>query len=361
MTFQALHYFSGGKQKQAPLPPFDPSDSYGLVHTIQPPDLVIPSTPTRDFFLGDIGGVMLPVAPPYVPGANTNFGGRMTMSFLLPHYVQFGTGQIDAFFAAHASRGYRTFHFDRWQADNAGLSDSQHLDLMAAAQSNGFFTSCWFSGSEDPRSGGWNTIGSRLTAFMDALLARPQSFLDQMIAMPGEELNNGCPPGPGGCDDIIANVCSRMNPVGIPVWLHFTSNYPGYPQNVPPDQADAAMVSWIAQWRGRVRGLAAQMDSYNPGAYPDPSAPNPYTLSSAGYMGAKLWDIRRFWARAGYTDYPSVAAFELMADAELYGRCSEPYGALRGLEMLYCTSDGSAPPVAGIGNGGWLPDGTPLS
>jgi len=374
MKFKLLRRYGGGGGKCPPtlqksLPPFDPSDDWGLVHTTQPPDLILPTSRTRDFMLFDLGGVMLPSAPPFVDGANTT-PPEMTMSFLLPKYQQ---PWIDNILCAHATRSYPCFLLGRRQADDAGMSDAQFCDLIEYVQSWGFYVLVWLSSSRDNRSGGWNTIGGRINQFLDVLLARSQHTLDNIASLlPGQELNNGCPPGPGGADDIIANVCARVNPTGIPVDLHFTANYPGYPVNVPPDQADAEMVHWIAQWKGRVRGLFAQMDAYNPVCkiggvdrpYGDPSCYNAQhgaglqPLSSAGYMGAKLWDIRRFWARAGYNT-PSIYSSELINDAQLYGKCSEEYGCLRGLEMLYCTSDGSCPPLMGTG-GCRLPDGRPL-
>lgn len=293
---------------------------------------------------------MVSPAPAIVPGANTT-PAEMTMSFLLPKYQQ---PDIDRILKAHGDCSYDMIHLDRWQADAAGMGDSQFGDLLAYCQSWGFFTSVWFTGSSDNRSGGWSTIGGRVKPFMDMLLGRGQSFLDKLIALPGEELNNNCPPGPNGCDSIIDNVCKAMNPVGVPVNLHFTSNYPGYPENAKPgEDPDKKMVDWIHQWRGRVFGHYVQMDPYSPEAYIDSNCYNQQhgrpvrRLSSTGYMGAKLWDIRRFWARAGYTDYPCIVAFELLGDPALYGNCSEPYLALRGTEMLYCTSDGSAPSMAG--------------
>lgn len=324
--------------RQKPLPPFEASDDQGLVHTTQPPDLVIPSWPDRHFWRGDIGGVTLKETPPFVPGANTT-PPEMTMSFLLPWYSREWQDKI---LTAHAERGYTHFHLDLWNARKAGYTPEAFADLVDYVRSWGFFVSCWLTSNQDDRSQGWASVSWIIAPYLSVILDRPKP--ETFISMPGQELNNGCPPGPNGADSIISHVCAMANPVDSPVWLHFTEYYPGYPENVPPAQADMAMVQWIARWRGRVRGLAWQGDSGG----------------SAGLMGAKLWDARRFWARAGFTDYPCVSAFELMASFQLYGKATEEYGCLRGLEMVYCTSDGSAPPVAGFGNGARLPNGDPL-
>ncbi len=306
------------------------------MHRTPPPDLVIPPGYTRTFWRGDLGGVMLPTAPPWVPGCNTT-PPEMTMSFLLPKYQQFGVKQIDAFLTAHAERNYSHFHLDRSQADDAGLSDTQFVDLIAYVQSWGFFTSCWLSGSRDDRSRGWASIGPRITTFLDVLEARGQRVLDRFIALPGEELNNGCPPGPAGADAIIRGVCARTTPVGVPTWLHLTSNYADYPPN---PRTDASAVVWWQQWIGQLQGLCWQAD---------PNAP-------AGLMGAKLWDARRILGRADPAFL--TVAFELRAEAQLYGRCTEEQGCLTGLELLYCDNDGLGyPEVAGFGNGARSPEG----
>ena len=327
---------------QLPLPPWDASDSGGMVHTVCPPDQIIPKGYTRDWWRGDFSGVMIPENPPLVPGCNTS-PVNMIISFLLPHYVQFGTKWVDMILTAHAQRNYSHFHLDHWQFNQAGLSLAQAEALIRYVQSWGFCTSCWLTSSNDNRSGGWSTIGAVAEPFLKMLVGTDAS---KVILLPGEELNNGCPPGPGGCDDIITAVCAACNPLDIPVWLHFTSNYPGYPTNPPPGvDFDNWMVQWIAQWKGKVRGLAWQSD------------PN----QSAGTMGAELWSARQRWASALGSD-GLVAAFELLATEKLYGRCTEEYGCLRGTEMIYCTSDpvGSCPPVAGACDGLRYPDGTPI-
>ncbi len=343
-------------QRQKPLPPWEASDDSGLVHTTQPPDLVIPSGPDRRFFRGGFGSTMLPQAVPLGMsradqitfaqsiGANTT-PLEMSISFLLPYYRRFGTASVDVFLTAHAKRGYSHFLLDLHHCYAAGFSVSDVLALVAYVQSWGFFVSMWLTGTNDDRSRGWASVQGRVEPVLRGVL-NDSGITERFISLPGEELNGGgCPPGPAGCDSIIAAVCALCNPSDVDVWLHFTSNYPGYPENAGPgEDPDAKMVQWIAQWRGRVRGLAWQSEP----------------TQSAGLQGAKLWDARRFWARAGYIDYPCVAAFELTANEALYGRFTEEQACLRGLELLYCTSDGSAPPVAGVMDGLRLPNGDPL-
>lgn len=334
--------------KQPPLPPWDQSDASGDVHTTQPPDLIIPKGYDRDFFRGDIVGRCLPVAPPPVPGDNGNYGKRMVMSYFLPYYSlpQYGgTKQVDAILTSHAEANFSHFHLDRSNLDNAGLSLKQQMDLIAYVQSWGFFSSFWACGSGDARAGGWAQIGPTIAAFLNAVVAA--GLAPKSVCLAGEELNNGCPPGPAGVDSILNGCAAICNPADLPLWAHFTENYPGYPEQALVDQCggnvDEACALWWQRFLGKVKGECWQAD-------PD---------QSAGLQGAKLWDTRRILYRAD----PSfkVAAFEVMATNQFNGRCTEEYGALRNLELVYCTSDGTAGPVAGGCNGfGRLPDGTPL-
>src|ERR1700685_2139067 len=98
--------------------------------------MVIPPSPSKAFWRGDIGGVTLPssMVPPLVPGCNTT-PMQMGMSFLLPYYTP---PWQDRWLTAHAQRNYSHFHLarDTWQA--AGLSDTAGVELMQYLQSWGF-------------------------------------------------------------------------------------------------------------------------------------------------------------------------------------------------------------------------------
>src|ERR1035437_1955225 len=164
--------------RQNPPPSWDATDGGGIVQTTPPANLQIPQGFTRDFWRGDIGGVMLPKTPRWVDGANST-PPEMTMSFLLPKYVQFGTPVIDMFLTAHAERNYSHFHLDRGTAITAlGLQGT--LDLIAYIQSWGFYTSFWLCGTGDDRSGGWPMLQPMIEPFLQALIAKgleKKSFL----------------------------------------------------------------------------------------------------------------------------------------------------------------------------------------
>src|ERR1035437_1989726 len=321
--------------RQNPLPPWDASDNYwpyNQVHTTIPTG--IPPNPTRNFWRHDPWGVTLKQTPPLVPGGNTT-PREMVMSYQLPLYQQ---PWIDLILTEHAESGLSHCHFDRGMAVNAiGLQKTS--DLVAYVQSCGFFTSFWLCGTGDDRSGGWPMLQPMIEPFLQILIA--QGLADNSIALVGEELNSGCVPGggPNGLDGLINGVCAITNPVGIPTWLHFT-------QNVPAWQAPGQdSVAWWGQFVGKLKGLCSQLN-------PD---------DSAGAQGAHLWDARWRLAQASL-DY-RVVAFEIMATAQLYGRCTEEYGCLRGLENVYCPSGAptpNAPAVAGFGNGGRYPDGSAI-
>jgi hypothetical protein len=318
--------------RQKPLPAFEASDPSGEVHTTAPPELVIPSKPKIDFFRGDLGGVMLKQTPPLVPGGNTT-PLEMTMSFLLPWYPRLWQ---DVILRAHAERGYTHFLLDRWQADKAGLNDAQFVSLIAYVQSWGFFTPIWVTSANDDRSHGWQSVRARVLSFFSAI---PRAVAERCLFLPGEELNNGCPPGPDGADSIIASVCNFANVIGAPAWLHLTANYPDYPPN---PRTDASAVVWWQQWIGKLRGLCWQGNQND----------------SAGLQGARMYDARRILHRAN----PSfkLVAFELLATNQLYGRATEEQGCLRGLEMVYCPQGETIQMVWGFGNGARYPDGTAI-
>lgn len=326
------------------MPPFDADDPGGRVHTTPPSDLVIPKGYTRNFWRGDIGGVILAKTPPFVDGANTT-PPEMTMSFLLPKYKQFGIQWIDEFLTAHAKRDYSHFHLDRWQWDVAGFSMNDVAAMIDYLISWGFFPSMWLCGSNDDRSNGWPQLKSIIEPVLRMLTAK-SSRCEKSIVLVGEELNNGCVPGRmvNGLDWIIEGVCAIANPAGIPVWNHFTSNYPAWPPPPPDGDIDRACAEWWSQWIGKIEGICWQSDPKSP----------------AGLMGAKMWDTRRLLARADPRFL--TVAFELRAEEQLFGRCTEEQGCLTGLELLYCDNDGlpGHPEVAGFGNGGRYSDGTSI-
>lgn len=312
---------------------FDPNVPEGDVHTVLPPEQVIPSYYDRDWWRGDAWGVMLDEAPPYVDGANTT-PPEMVMSYFLPGYVQFGSKWVDKILTAHAKRNYSHFHFDQYTFEQFGLSDAQAADLMAYTQSWGFFTSYWAKRPSQALDGGnFTTTRHLYVPFLRTLLDRGLAKGGKLLYVVGEELNSGYRPGPNGLDDVIANMCDLLNPLDVPVWLHFTSNYPAFP-------VDTDFTGWWRPWVGRVKGLLWQADPY----------------ASAGLMGAKLWDARKYIGAASVA--LKVVAFELRGTAQLYGRCTEEQGCLTAWEMICCTRDQTPyPAVAGAGNGPRYPDG----
>ena len=294
-------------------------DPGGIVHTTAPPEWQPPTTYNKRWWRGDIGGVMLPTAPPFVPGANTT-PPEMTMSFLLPWYVQFGTKWVDAFLTAHAQRNYSHFLLDRFNFDASGLGPNGALQLIKIVQSWGFYTPMWMTGSTDGSSRATLAGYQRLVDPYMNLFTKDSNVMDKLIVLPGEELDNGIPPGSPGLDDILNYECNRCNPLGIDIYFHFTANHRTWYPNGTNE------VAWAQQWINRITGQMWQGEPYN-------ITNNPPTL---GNMQAQFWDSRSFWQ--SITPSFIMIAGEYAATPELFGQCSEELGCLFGLGLQFGTN-----------------------
>jgi hypothetical protein len=321
-------------QRQPSLLPFDGDDGGNQIHTTLPPEQIIPTKPDRDWWIGDAWGVTLTETPPLVPGCNTT-PREMVMSYLLPRYPRVWQDKI---LTAHAERGYTHFLLDRATWQSAGYSDADAVDLFAYVQSWGFFTSYWATGSSDPRDQNWDGIKPLIAPFLRALIAA--GLAEKSICILGEELNSWNRPGPSGLDDIIdgaANICDLNN---IPLWLHFTSNVPGW-----PGKPGESVEDWWSEMAGGVRGCCWQSNA----------------ADSAALQSAHLWDTR--WRVAVGDPQLKVCAFELKGNEQLYGRCDETCGSRTAWELV-CATRGpqapNAPAVAGSMNGPRFGKGNPL-
>lgn len=324
--------------------PFDADQGDGAVHTVLPPEQVIPRGYDIDFVRGDAWGVTLTETPPLVPGCNTT-PPTMVMSYLLPWYWQNYNGGkpfVDKILTAHALRNYSHFHLDRPTWLQAGLSDTQALDLIAYVQSWGFFTSFWAMGTGMPGHT-WDDVGPWATPLIQGLMRR--GLAAKTLYVVGEELNSYVVYGDQGLDNIVRQIGQLAAGSGMRIPLHFTSNYPG---------CYGGDVSGLQQWWQKLKGLGAWGMFWQ-------GDPN----DSVGAQGAHLWDSRKYLGAAD----PSlkVAAFELIGEAQLYGRFDEATGRRRGWELICCTRGddnprgaANAPAIAGAGNGLSYPDGNPL-
>ncbi len=351
-------------QQPAIAPPFDPNDPGGLVHTVLPPEQTIPTAPSRTWMNGDAWGVELPEDPPWVPGCNTT-PLRMIMSYLLPWYSlpQYGgTKQVDKNLTAHCKRGYWTHLLSKGNSDEAGLSLSQFLDLIAYVQSWGFFTPIWPFSLGNPRNANWAETAPFIEPFLHALVDRGLAEKSSIVL--GGELNNWNRPGPDGLDDIIAHTAAICRPADLDLWLHFGRNYPGWPiggfQYAPrPDLHDEVEAWWAWLHSLGVKGICVQLDQDD----------------TAGAQGGRMWGIRYRLAHAS----PELrcVAFETCATNQMYyGDHMKPigmpggghvyderYGKLRSWQLV-CGTRGweatDAPAVSGSNNGLSYPDGTPI-
>jgi hypothetical protein len=320
----------------APLLPFDPSDSGGIVHTVLPPEQVIPPHFTDPTWLrGDFSGVTLDTSrwggnPPFLNGANST-PLAMLMTPMLPLYPR---KWQDACLTEHAERGYDDFTVatDIWNAAENGqaFSDDQKFAWCQ------YVHSTW----------GFRIVLWRAIQSPDALLDRLLSAGLVSFLIHGEEVD-----GKMTSQQYEASLQEMDRYIGgrIPIGVHFTADgarHMGYPIGFP---RDTFLNDW-SPYNGRVH-LCQQLD----------------VDASAGLQGASMY-YARLHVNCGVGDAAHgpgapdsrVIAFETSATAQLYGRMSEVDGVRRSWELICGTRDNPrCRPVSGSDNGLWLPNGDP--
>ncbi len=328
---------------QLSLPAWDSSDSFGDVHTTPSPDLVIPSKPDLLFFRADFSGVTLQgtytptdtasikanggctitsgpwngLFIPYINGANTT---PPTM-LMTPQLVLYPRKVQDAALTEHAWRNYDRIIWsgtDPWE--NPPISIQQAKDWGTYVKSWGFWNCIW-KGIPDANDPDW-------PALVDADLCN--------FAVFGEEVDSKVT-----AEQYAASLnVVRHGPLnGVPTGAHFTAGARGgYPIDGPRDTflAGGATGSW-ADYNGWLHLMLQSNQNH-----------------SAGRQGACT-----VYARQRLVGAPDsrIVLFETMASEKLVGQCSEEYGCLRSLELLYAQP---GPTSGGIGdglrypNGGWV-------
>jgi hypothetical protein len=208
---------------------------------------------------------------------------------------------------------------------------------MAYIQSWGFFTSYWGIGTPDGHFTSWAQARPLYQPTLDALIAAGPDVCKNTILIVGEELNT-CT-SPEGLLDIVQHLAPICHDHDIPMWLHFTSNYPGWPR-----PGESKVQFWQGMHALGVKGQCWQSNAYD----------------LAGTMGGHMADSRLYLEHASLD--MRLVAFETRATAQLTGQCDEAHGCLTGYELLCKVREpGSvAPAVSGFGNGGRRPDGNPL-
>lgn len=318
-------------KRHSALPAFDQSDSGGIVHTTPPPELSIPTGRDLMFMRGDFNGVEIDLGrwgfptPPAgqtlfnVAGANSTPPG-MIMTPMLPLYPR---KLQDAVLTEHAERGY--WHMivasDGWNftTNQFSWSPQQFTNWCNYVKSWGFYVVYWSSAQ-----------------IQNPYLSVARNTIDWHVC--GEEVDTKMT-----AEQYEAVLDDNLQLFGGPTGAHFTDNYPeGFPR-------DTFLTNW-SKYNGRVHLMwqANQNDS-------------------AGTQGARLYYARQRvnLGTVGGDGNPApdsrVYAFETMATKQLYGQCTEEYGNLRSLELLYTTRDNLAiRAMAGFGNGCRLPSGDPI-
>lgn len=265
--------------------------------------------------------------PPVLAGANTT-----PVSMLMsPMMILYPRKWQDAHLTESAERNmtHYVISADGWNLTANGFTPTP-ANIVQWAQylkSWGFYVVYWASTPvlNDP--------------FLQALVnARAIDW-----SIPGEEVDSKVTSEQ--YDAILQNTLS-ITGGGIPVGAHFTANYPsGFPR-------DTFLTDW-SPYNGKVH-LCWQADQND----------------SAGTQGARLYYARQRvnLGLIGDGSYSNPApdcrvyAFETMATAQLFGQCTEAYGNLRGIELLYTTRlTDQIRAMSGSGNGGnRLPGGMPF-
>ncbi len=304
----------------APLPPWDQNDpQYGEVHTVQPPELIIPAGVDNLFMRADFNGVTLDANrwgghPPMLKGANST-PVDMLMTPMLSLYPRVWQ---DACLTEHAERGYSHFIISTWNdaVNGVTITPAMLADWARYVQSWGFKVVYW--------NGPLTLNDPKLQALVDA------NAIDWCI--PGEETDTHATAEQ--LEAVLDNVLA-ITANGIPIGAHFTANYPeGFPR-------DTMLTNW-SKYDGKVH-LCWQADQ----------------TQSAGHQAAMLYyaRLRVSLGQIGGDGTPApnsrIVAFETMASAQLQGACTEEYGNLRTLELLYETrTDARVRPMdGGFGNG----------
>ena len=305
-----------------------------------PPEQVIPphfSDPTwmRADFTGvnlnlDRWGGLQKFKDAFLVGANTT---PITM-IMTPMCIMQKRWLQDATLTEHAERGYDDFVIapGGWGMPENGFTPTpaNMLAWCRYVKSWGFRVVLW---QGDP------TLG------IDPIL---QTLLDAGVVsfyIHGEEVDSKMTSEAyeASLQQIDAHIGGRL-----PIGVHFTANgerHMGYPIGFPRD-------TFLSDWSpydGRVH-LCLQLD----------------VEANAGLQGASMYYARQHVncgigdaARGPGAPNSRVIAFETMATAQLYGRCTEEYGCLRGWELICGTRrDPGARPVSGSANGLRYPNGT---
>jgi hypothetical protein len=288
--------------------------------------------PQRDilFFRADFNGVTLPgtwtpspggftvtsgrwngLFIPYINGANTT---PPTM-IMTPQLVLYPRKVQDAVLTEHAERNYDRIIWsgtNPWE--NAPISIQQAKEWGNYIKSWGFWNCIW-KGIPDENDPDWSAlVSAKLCDF----------------AVFGEEVD-GKVTAEQYLSSLRAVRAGALN--GIPTGAHFTAGpRGGYPIDAERDTflaGDDASGSW-SEFDGWLH-LCLQ------------SNPN----QSAGTQAACT-----VYARQRMSGAPNsrIILYETMATLQLYGQCTEEYGCLRSLEMLYAPGNGS-PAFGGSGNG----------
>jgi hypothetical protein len=322
---------------QPPFTPFDASDpNFGSTWATPNPAayalLQAEAAHPGTLYLGDMGGVTLPVAPPmqYIQAAGGNTTpATMQPSFLLPYFPQ---PWLDGMLTAHAERGYNSFLLDRFDFTRAGLSVAQSVSLVQYVQSWGFSVALWgLTTSDGTNFSGWAQAQSVLGPILNALIAAGPSTSSRVKLIVAQEADRYLTQD--ALLDIAASVGPQAIGAGMACGLHLTDDkyYIG-------DSPATAL--WDGLSAAGVKTLYYQANQ----------------TDSAGKQAALLYYARTFLAETDPT--LQIVVLENKISLQFTGQANEQDGQRAEWE-LFC-APGVCQPV-GLGNGAILPSGAPLA
>ncbi len=337
--------------QRAPLPPFPQPVDYATTLLAVPPQ--------RDlfFYRGNFCGMHIPGAP-VVPGCNADHP-DVIMACLLDNYPR----EIqDRYLDAYVAAGYTHLQRSLGHAIYHGHSGADYIDLSARARARGLFCDHWFLSGPDEYPGCKDQTVDYWRGIFAPII--PELLATGVVdtACVGWQLDAYNQPG-NVLIQIIQYIAEAL-PRSVPLYTHWMNEALAWWKTggeVWTDKYQTINVtdrfSWWAAMQPYLTGGhhqgSNQMALADPKQYQDRLCDTLDCFggdTGKGNMGKSQRDsVRPF----------GLTAFEVTAQFQFDGQCTEAYGDMAGYLTL-CTRSHTGLPMAGYGNGARRPDGSPL-
>jgi hypothetical protein len=318
---------------QAPLPPFDTA---GNPNTTLPANQTpVPQALTGPLWLENAWSMTIPGLP-WLPGLTSSVHPERCLTWFLGHPLW--ADWIDKILTAACQKGYNTFTLS-WPDCRQFMTLDAYVALAVRVKSWQFRVHHkWWSKDYDPIDSTWADFGLTITPVLQALIAA--QAID--FCSPWE-WNAGNIPGDQG-NAILQGVSSVVMPAGVKPCVHFT----------------AEVTSWQTDGTSRFDWWAI-MAPYLTGGLLYQAQPIPPWSGGwdTGTRQARYLDTTGSNQFAGGVFPVPFIAWEAQGAEQFdQDQPDEAHGAMQGFLDL-CTP--GRVPVAGVGGGAWLQDGTPLT